>query len=37
MSAPTNGWPEMPKPIAIGMLTHRWSQRDRLSPIQLAA
>ncbi len=36
-SAPTNGWPETPNPHAIGMLTHRWSQRAWLSPIQFAA
>ena len=37
MSAPTNAWPEIPNPAAIGMLSHRWSQRDMLSPIQFAA
>ena len=37
MSAPTNGCPETPKPQPMVMLSHRWSQRDWLSPIQFAA
>ncbi len=36
-SAPTKGWPDTPIPAPIGIPTHRWSQRDWLSPIQFAA
>ena len=28
---------QIPKPLPIGMLSHKWSQRDWLSPIQFAA
>jgi hypothetical protein len=34
---PGVAWPDTPTPMAIGMLSQRWSQRERLSPIQFAA